>query len=328
MKAILCRGYGPPDVLRLEEVERPSPGDGEVLIRVRAAALNPLDSHLMHGRPAVARLFFGLRRPSDARWGRDVAGVVEALGGNVTRFKAGDAVFGSCRGAFAEFVCASESKLAAKPAGVTFEQAASAPVAAYTALQGLRDRGRLRAGQSVLINGAAGGVGTYAVQIARWLGAETTAVCSAANATLVGSLGAARVVDYAREDFTRSGRRYDLIFDLAGNHGLLACRRALNPGGTYVLAGMLGGGGTAGFLTFPLKALALSPFSSRRMLTFMARASGEDLEVIAGLMASGKVAPVIDSRFTLSGVAEAVRRLETKHARGKIVVDVDRSGEA
>jgi len=320
MKAIVCRRYGPPEVLACEEVERPVAGDGEVLVEVRAAGVNPLDSHLMRGRPAVARIFFGLRGPKVERPGRDVAGVVAAVGGSVTRFAAGDAVFGSCRGAFAEYACAAESALAPKPASVTFEQAAAAPVAAYTALQGLRDLGRLAPGRKVLANGAAGGVGTFAVQIARWLGAEVTGVCGAANAAMVRSLGAEHVVDYTREDFTRSAQRYDLIFDLVGNHPALACRRVLSREGTYVLAGVLGRKGMTGFLTFPLEAFLLSPFVSQRMVVLMARSSGEDLALIGDLMAAGTVTPVIDRRFALSEAPDAIRYLEAGHARGKIVI--------
>jgi len=321
MKAILCRAYGGPDVLALEEVAAPVPRPDEVLIRVRAAAVNPLDAHLMRGRPWFLRPAVGLRRPREPRCGYDVAGVVEAAGGSVARFRPGDEVFGSCRGAFAELACAAAAKLAAKPRNVTFEEAASAPVAAYTALQGLRDAARVGAGQRVLVNGAAGGVGTWAVQVAKWLGADVTAVCSAANAAMVRRIGANAVVDYAREEFTRSAGAYDAIFDLVGNHGSLACRRALRPDGIYVLAGVLGRG-MAGYLAFPLKAAALAPFSRRRMTVLMAKSRGEDLAVIADLLGSGAVAPVIDSRFPLAGVPDAVRRLETKRARGKIVISV------
>ena len=237
MKAAVYRRYGSPDVVRIEDVGKPVPKDNEVLIEVRAASVNPLDWHTMRGTPYFIRMMTGLRRPKIARLGVDVAGQVEAVGSNVTRFKPGDPVFGACSGAFAEYVCTRESALAAKPDNVTFEQAAAVPVAALTALQSLRDKGKIQPGQKVLINGAAGGVGTFAVQIARSFGADVTGVCSTRNVDMVRSIGADRAVDYTQEDFTRSGQRYDLILDLVGNHSLLACRRALNPKGTYVAAG-------------------------------------------------------------------------------------------
>jgi NADPH:quinone reductase-like Zn-dependent oxidoreductase len=327
MKAIVYHRYGPPDVLRIEDTEMPAPGDGEVLVKVRAASVNPLDSYLMRGRPHVARILFGLRRPKRNRPGVDVAGQIEAVGRNSMQFRPGDEVFGSCRGAFAEYVCASESALVRKPRNVTFEQAAAAPVAAYTALQGLRDRGRLRAGQKVLVNGAAGGVGTFAVQIAKWLGADVTGVCSARNVEMVRSIGADHVIDYARDDFTRSAQRYDLIFDLVANHSVSACRRVLNPTGIYVLAGALSGG-PAGFLVFPLTALALSPFVSQKMRMFVARTNRNDLITVGELMEAGKLVPVIEKRRGLGEVPEAIRYLEGRHARGKVVVTVEHDGDA
>src|SRR5208282_4799228 len=231
MKAVVYYQYGSPDVLKCEETEKPVPGDGEVLIKVRAASVNPLDWHFMRGTPYMLRIMAGPGQPKDKRLGVDVAGQVEGVGRNVTQFKPGDEVFGACRGAFAEYACASESALVMKPDNVTFEQAASAPVAAFTALQGLRDMGHIKPGQKVLINGAAGGVGTFAVQIAKWFGAEVTGVCSTRNVDMVRSLGADQVIDYTQEDFTERGQRYDLFFDCVGNHSLSACTRVLNPKG-------------------------------------------------------------------------------------------------
>ncbi len=322
MKAVVYHQYGSPDVLRCEELEEPIPGDDEVLIRVRAASVNPVDSHLMRGKPYVARVLFGLRKPKITRPGVDVAGQVEAVGSNVTEFKRGDEVFGSCRGAFAEYACAPASKLVIKPPNVTFEQAASVPVAAYTALQGFTDKGRIQRGQKVLINGAAGGVGTFAVQIARWLGAEVTGVCSTRNVEMVRSLGADRVIDYTQEDFTEGDQRFDLIFDLVANHSLLACRRVLHPKGTYVGAGVMGawGGRWLGPLTHLLKTLVQSWFVSQKVVQFTARPNRDDLTLMCELLATGKVTPVIDRRYTLSEVPEAIRYVAEKHARGKVVI--------
>jgi NADPH:quinone reductase-like Zn-dependent oxidoreductase len=322
MKAIVYHSYGSPDVLECEEMEKPVAGDDEVLLKVRAASVNPLDGHLLKGTPYLGRLMFGLRKPKHPRPGVDVAGQVEAVGRNVTQFKPGDEVFGSCRGAFAEYACTSESALVLKPDNVTFEQAAAAPVAAFTALQGLRDKGRLQPGQKVLINGAAGGVGTFTVQFAKWFGADVTGVCSTRNVDMVRSIGADRVIDYTREDFTRNGQRYDLIFDLVGNHPLLACRRALNPKGIYLAAGVLGasGGRWIGPLPRLLKALLLSPLVSQRFVPFIARRSQEDLTITRDLLATGKLTPVIDRCYSLSEVPQAVRYLQAGHARGKVVI--------
>ena len=237
MKAVVYYNYGSPGVLRCEEIAKPTPGDDEVLIEVRAASVNPLDWHFMRGTPYFIRLMLGLRKPKLPRLGVDVAGLVEAAGRNVTQFKPGDRVFGSCRGAFAEYVCTSQAALAVKPDNVTFEQAASVPMAALTALQAFRDKGHIQPGQKVLINGAAGGVGTFAVQIARSFGAEVTGVCSTRNVDMVRSLGADRVIDYTQGDFTGNGQQYDVILDLIANHSLSACRRILNPKGTYIAAG-------------------------------------------------------------------------------------------
>jgi NADPH:quinone reductase-like Zn-dependent oxidoreductase len=326
MKAAVFTRYGPPDIVEIEDVERPVAGDGEVLLKVRAAGVNPLDWHLMRGEPYALRLFFGLRKPRNTRLGRDVAGRVEVVGGRATRFKPGDAVFGVCRGAFAEYACASESALAVKPDNVTFEQAASVPVAGFTALQGLRDKGRIQPEHKVLINGAAGGVGTFAVQIAKSLGAEVTGVCSTRNVDMVRAIGADHVIDYTQEDFTRSGQRYDLILDCVGNHSLSACRRALNPKGRCVMVG--GPGGFWTFLARGVKALAMSPFVSRKFITFMARRNQEDLTLLRELMAAGKLTPVIDRRYQLREAAEAIGYLEEGHARGKVVITLDRSRPA
>jgi NADPH:quinone reductase-like Zn-dependent oxidoreductase len=318
MKAIVFHNYGSPDVLKYEEVEKPTAGDNEVLLRVRAAAVNPLDWHQMRGTPYILRLW-GLRKPKFTRLGVDVSGEIEAVGRNVTQFKPGDAVFGACRGAFAEYACTSDSGLVFKPDNVTFEQAASVPVAAFTALQGLRDKGQIQRGQKVLINGAAGGVGTLAVQIAKWFGADVTGVCSARNVDMVRSIGADQVIDYLQEDFTKSGQRYDLIFDCVGNHSLFACRRVLNPKGRYVVVGAPGGP-WVGPLSLVIKGLVLSRFVSQTMVMLLGRKSKEDLTIMHELMAAGKVMPVIDRRYRLIEVPAAIRYLEEGHARGKVVI--------
>ena len=323
MKAIVYHNYGSPDVLKCEEIDKPTAGDNEVLIKVHAASVNPLDWKIMIGRPYIVRILFGLRKPKFTRPGRDVAGQVEAVGRNVTQFKPGDEVFGTCHGAFAEYVCASESKLAMKPDKVTFEQAASVPVAALTALQGLRDKGQIRPGQKVLINGAAGGVGTFAVQIAKWFGADVTGVCSTRNVDMVRSIGAGRVIDYIQEDFTKSGQRYDLIFDCVGNHSLSACRRVLNPKGIYIGAGVGPVVSMIGLLARWITALVLSRFVSQKFVMFMAKLSKEDLTIMRELMESGRVTPVIDKRYRLSEVPEAIRYLAEGHARGKVVITLE-----
>ncbi len=319
MKAVVCSRYGSPDVLQIRDVEKPVPNDDEVLIEVRAASVNPADWHFMRGTPYIARLVMGLRKPKVTRLGIDVAGRVEAVGRNVTEFKPGDEVFGACRGSFAEYACTSESALVTKPGHVTFEQAASVPVAAFTALQGLRDKGQIRPGQKVLINGAAGGVGTFAVQIAKVFGADVTGVCSTRNVDMVRSIGADQVIDYTRNDFTRSGHRYDLIFDCVGNHSLSACRRVLNRKGIYL---MVGGPGGRWIDPLPrgLRALLLSRFVSQNLFMFLTRRNKGDLTTLRELMETGKVTPVIDRRYTLSEVPEAIRYLEEGHARGKVVI--------
>jgi NADPH:quinone reductase-like Zn-dependent oxidoreductase len=323
MKAAFYTRYGPPNVVQVKDVEKPVPKDDEVLIKVRAASVNPLDWHFMRGKPYFVRIPAGLRKPKDGRLGVDVAGRVEAVGRNVTQFKPGDEVFGACRGAFAEYACASESALAAKPNNVTFEQAAAVSVAARTALQGLRDKGKTQAGQKVLINGAAGGVGTFAVQIAKSFGADVTGVCSTRNVDMVRSIGADHVIDYTREDFTKRGQRYNLIFDCVGNHSLLACRRILNPKGIYIAVGGPSGGWMIGFLARAITAPVLSWFVSQKLVMVLARPSKEDLTVMHGLMKAGKVTPVIDKRYRLSEVPEAIRYLEERHARGKVVITLE-----
>ncbi len=327
MKAIVYHNYGSPDVLQCEEIEKPTAGDNEVLIKVRAASVNPLDWHLMRGKPYIGRLLFGLRKPKITRPGRDVAGQVEAVGRNVTQFKPGDEVFGSCRGAFAEYACTSESALVIKPDNVTFEQAASAPVAAFTALQGLRDKGQIQPGQKVLINGAAGGVGTFAVQLAKSFGAGVTGVCSTRNVDMVRSIGADHVIDYTQEDFTKGEQRYDLILDNVGNRSLSDCRRVLVSKGILVL----NGGGSLGqsegrwiaSLARSIAALVLSPFVSQKVVMFLASINKQDLVVLKELMEAKKVTPVIDRCYTLSEVPEAIRYLEEGHARGKVVITME-----
>ncbi len=320
MKAIVFHQYGAPAVLQCEEIEKPVVGDDEVLIKVRAASVNPLDWHFMRGVPYLVRIAAGLRRPKITRLGVDVAGEVEAVGRNVTQFKPGDEVFGSCRGAFAEYVCTSESALVVKPENMTFEQAASVPVAVFTALQGLRDRGQIKPGQKVLINGAAGGVGTLAVQIAKWFGADATGVCSTRNVDMVRSIGADRVIDYTQDDFTKSGQRYDLIFDCVGNHSLSACRRVLDPKGAYIVVGGPSSRWMIGLLARLIKMVALSRLSSQSLVMVLAKSSKEDLTLIRELMGAGKVTPVIDRRYGLCEVPEAIRYLEEGHARGKVVI--------
>ena len=319
MKAIVYRHFGSPDVLRCEEVDQPVPRDGEVLIQVHAAGLNPLDWRLMEGDPSFVRLLAGrekLKRP-----GRDVAGLIEAVGAGVTPFKPGDAVFGTCRGALAEFVCTPASAVAMKPENVTFEQAASVPVAAFTALQGLRDKGHVQPGQKVLINGAAGGVGTFAVQLAKYYGAEVTGVCSTRNGDLVRSIGADRVIDYTQEDFAAGHERYDAILDCHVNHALSAVRRVLKPRGAYVIIGGPSGGSLA-ILGGMVGLLVLAPFTKQKLGTMMARANQADLNLLGELMQSGKVMPVMDRCYTLGEAADAMRYLEQGHARGKVVVTV------
>jgi NADPH:quinone reductase-like Zn-dependent oxidoreductase len=325
MKAIVFRSYGSPDDLRYEDVEKPTAGGDEVLVRVMAASVNPLDG-VVRGTPYIIRLATGLPRPKDTRLGRDVAGRVEAVGRNVTQFKPGDEVFGVCRGAFADHACASESNLVMKPVNLTFEQAAAVPVAALTALQGLRDKGQIQRGQKVLINGSAGGVGTFAVQIAKSFGTHVTAVCSTRNVEMVRSIGADRVIDYTQDDFTRSGQRYDLIFDLVANHSLLACRRVLNPNGVHVAAGAVGVPNKVSvFLARAVISPVLSRFVSQKFVVFITKMRKEDLTIMCDLVKTRTVTPVIDRRYGLREVSQAIRYLEEGHARGKVVITVSDS---
>jgi NADPH:quinone reductase-like Zn-dependent oxidoreductase len=320
MKAIVYRCYGPPEVLVFEDIDKPPVADDEVLVRVRAASVNPLDWHYMRGTPYIMRIGAGVGAPKSPRLGVDFAGTVVAVGRNVKRLKPGDEVFGAKYGAFAEYVAVREDRaVVQKPSNVTFEQAAAVPIAAITALQALRDKGRIQAGQTVLINGASGGVGTFAVQIAKSFGAEVTGVCSTRNVDLVRSIGADHVIDYTTEDFTQSDQRYDLILDMVGNHPLLRLRGVLAPKGTLVIVG-----GKSGNWISPMdrliKAALLSPFVKQGMMKLLADTNQADLALLADLMQSGKVTPVIDRRYALSEVPEAIRYLEEGHARGKVVI--------
>jgi NADPH:quinone reductase-like Zn-dependent oxidoreductase len=327
MKAVVYTNYGSPDVLEIRDIKKPVPNDDQVLIKVRAASINPLDWHFMEGTPYIMRAIgVGLRKPKDPRLGVDYAGTVEAVGKNVTQFKPGDEVLGGKSGAFAEYVCArADRAIVLKPANITFEQAASVPIAAITALQGLRDKGKIQPGQKVLINGASGGVGTFAVQIAKSFGADVTGVCSTRNLDMVRSLGADHVIDYTKEDFTKNGQRYDLILDNVGTQPLSGFRRVLNPNGILVMIGGGGpnDGGLIGPLGRPVKALLLSPFISQKMGMLMAELNKKDLTILGDLMQSGKVTPVIDRTYPLSQIAEAIRYLEQGHARGKVVITVE-----
>jgi NADPH:quinone reductase-like Zn-dependent oxidoreductase len=320
MKAILRRRYGPAGVLTCEETEQPAVGEADVLIKVRAASVNPRDWHFMTGEPYFIRMMTGLREPEDARLGTDVAGQIEATGRNVTRFKAGDDVFGWCKGAFADYACATEAALTVKPPQVTFEQAACVATAGLTALQGLRDRGRIQPGQKVLINGAAGGIGTFAVQIARAFGADVTGVCSTRNLDLVRSIGGGHAIDYTKEDFTRSGQRYDLILDCIGNHSLFAVRRALTHTGRFVAVGGQSGRWMIGPMARAITAPLLSRFVSQTLMMSLTRPSHEDLISMSELLAAGTVTPVIDRLYQLSEVPAAVAHVGEGHARGKVVI--------
>lgn len=326
MKAVVYCDYGVAN-LKFQDIEKPTPADDQLLVRVRAASVNPLDWHYVEGTPYLMRaLAAGLRKPKDTQLGVDFAGTVEAVGKNVTKFKPGDEVFGGRTGAFADYVCVRESRaVALKPANISFEEAASVPIAAITALQALRDKGQLQAGQKVLINGASGGVGTFAVQIAKDRGAEVTGVCSTRNLDLVRSLGADHVIDYTKEDFTKRGQLYDLIIDNVGNRSLSECRRVLKPKGTFVLVG--GGGaneqGLIGPMAKPVKLMLVSPFVSQKLAMILAELNHDDLALLADLMQSGKVKPVIDRTYKLSEVPEAIKYVEQGHARGKVVVTAE-----
>lgn len=322
MKAIVYCDYGSPDVLKLEEIEKPTPADDQILVRVRAVSVNPLDWHYMRGTPYVMRMGAGLRKPEETRLGVDFAGTVEAVGKNVTQFKPGDDVFGGKTGAFAQYVTARERNLVAKPANITFEQAAAVPIAALTALQAVRDTGKVKAGQQVLINGASGGVGTFAVQIAKSLGANVTGVSSTRNVELVKSIGATQAIDYTKEDYTKGSQRYDAIIDMVGNRSLSENRRVLTPNGIYVMVG-----GEKGNWISPMDRVAAmyvySKFVEQKMSMMLANITTGDLGVMRDLMQAGKVKPVIDRTYPLAQLPEAIRYLEEGHARGKVVVTVE-----
>ena len=325
MKAIVNCEYGVEN-LQLRDIEKPTPADNEVLVRVRAASINPADGHLIRG-VWLMRPMLGMRKPKNTRFGTDFAGVVEAVGKNVTDFKPGNEVFGAVRGAVAEYRCVRADKgIVLKPANITFEQAGSVAIAGLTALQGLRDKGHVQAGQKVLVNGASGGVGTFTVQIAKAFGADVTGVCSTRNVDLVKSIGADRVIDYTREDFTKSDQRYDMIYDLVGNHSFSERRQILAPNGFCVLAGMGGAGlhpESWGRLRSNFASAFRSNFTSQKFVTFIAKLTKDDLNVLRDLMAAGKVAPVIDHTYKLDQTQAAVRYLEEGHARGKIVITTE-----
>ena len=320
MKAIVQTGYGSTDVFELREIEKPAVDDEGVLVRVRAASVNALDWHLMRGIPSIIRLTTGLRRPKSPVPGVDVAGTVAVVGRNVTHFKPGDEVFGMRSGAFAEYVAGKERNFVPKPAGFTFEQAAAVPVAGETALQGLRDKGQIRPGQKVLVNGASGGVGSFAVQVAKSFGTTVTGVCSPRNVDLVRSMGADRVIDYTQEDFIRDGKRYDMLFDVAGNHSWSDCKKVLTPNGTHVVAGQ-SSREKPSILPFILAPLA-SRFRRQKVVTFIAKHSNADLLALKELMEAGKLTPIIDRTFPLRDVPEAIRYLGEGHPRAKIVITV------
>jgi len=326
MKAITHCEYGSSDVLKLEDVEKPVPNDNQLLVKVHAASVNPLD--LTIRGPLLIRPLLGLRKPKDTRLGVDYAGSVEAVGKNVTNFKPGDEVFGGKNGAIAEYVCVlADRAVVAKPGNMTFEQAAAVPVAAITALQGLRDKGKIQAGQKVLINGASGGVGTFAVQIAKSFGTEVTGVCSTRNVDLVRSIGADHVIDYTKEDFTRTDQRYDLIFDLVGNHSFSERRHILNPNGICVMAGLGGAGWHEGFATRLLGELngyLRSRLVNQKFIAYIAQFNKADMSILADLMQTGKITPVIDRTFRFNETADALRYLETGHARGKVVINLEK----
>jgi NADPH:quinone reductase-like Zn-dependent oxidoreductase len=321
MQAIVYHRYGSPDVLEYAEIEKPVPTADQVLIQVHAASVNPYDWHFLRGTPSLIRLLTGLRSPRFPRLGADGSGIVVAVGTNVTSFKPGDSVFGVCKGAFAEYACASQGELAIQPPGLSFQQTASVPIAGITALQGLRDCGHLQSGQNILINGAAGGVGTFAVQIAKSFGAQVTGVCSTRNAELIQSIGADQVIDYTSEDFTRAGRLYDVIFDLVGNHSLAAVRRALSPKGIFVGCG--GGGpekSSSELLAGMLGRMVVTPFATQKLTGVLAKVNAGDLNTLGGLLQSGQIKPVLDRTYTLRNVADAIRYVESCHARGKVTI--------
>ena len=320
MKSIVYYKDGFQNVLKLVETEKPAPAEDEVLIKVHAASVNPLDYHLLR-HAFLRRVISTTGKNKITRPGRDVAGVVESAGRNVTQFKVGNEVFGLCNGSFADYVCARESGLTLKPHNISFEQAAAAPVVGLTALQGLRDKANVQIGQKVLINGAAGGVGTFAVQIAKSFGAKVSGVCSTRNVDMVQSLGADTVIDYTRQDYI--SEQYDVIFDLVANHSITEHRRALTAKGIYLGLGMIGISNTMGMMVRLVPQLVLSPFISQKLISFTAKADQKDLSTLGAMMESGKITPVIDRCYKLSEAGEAVSYLEAKHARGKVIIDMD-----
>ena len=327
MKAIVYHEYGSPDVLELQDVDKPVVEDDEVLVRVRAASANPADWHFMRGVPYVMRPQSGLRKPKNGFLGRDIAGEVEAVGNDVTGFRPGDEVFANVEsGGFAEYASVAEGLLVATPVNLTFEQAAAVPLAALTALQGLRDAGHVQPEQKVLIIGASGGVGTFAVQITKSLGADVTGVCSTRNMELVRSLGADHVIDYTQADFTQSGQKYDLVFQLAGTSSPSDLRRSLTSEGTLVLSSGDSDGRWIGPVDRLVKAAVLSPFVSQKLGSFLAKPNRDDLQFLKELIEAGKLMPVIDRTYPLSEVPEAIRYLEEGHARGKVVIAVGTDG--
>jgi NADPH:quinone reductase-like Zn-dependent oxidoreductase len=323
MQAIVYHRYGPPDVLQLAEIEVPTPAENQVLIRVRNASVNPYDWHFLLGTPSVFRLFVGILRPKSPRLGADLSGEVESVGSKVTRFRPGDYVFGTGQGAFAQYACVPQDQLALKPASISFEQAASLPIASLTAMQGLRDSARLQPSQYLLVNGAAGGVGTFAVQIAKQMGAHVTGVCSTRNVDLVRSLGADDIIDYTREDFTQSGCRYDAIFDLVGNRSLSDLRRVLEPRGVLVPCG----GGGPERTSFEILAPMLGQFVAayfipQRIAGLLAKVNTQDLQHVAALVEAGSINPFLDRIYPLAETANAIRYVEQGHARGKVVIAI------
>ena len=328
MRAYLYQQYGPPGVLKLEDRPKPVPAADEVLIKVHAASINPYDWHFLRGEPYLLRLMAGVGQPKDPRLGADLAGEVEAVGSSVTRFKPGDAVFGVGKGAFAEFACAKDSQVALKPANISFEQAAAVPIAGLTALQALRKAGlpqpnpQIASPSKALINGASGGVGTFSVQIAKAFGAHITAVCSTRNVEMVRSLGADRVMDYTREDFTKTAERFDIILDNVGNRPLLACRRLLVPKGIYIGAGGSAGRWMVATIARAITSIVLSAFSARKFLGVFAKLTTDDLTILHNLMQSGKVTPVLDRSYPFAELPQAIAYLEEGHARGKVILTV------
>jgi NADPH:quinone reductase-like Zn-dependent oxidoreductase len=323
MKAAVYRCYGSTDVLKIEKIAKPIPADNRVLVKVQAASVNPLDWHYMQGKPYVMRPGSGIGAPNSIHMGADFAGTIESVGKDVKRFKPGDEVFGDRDGAFAEYVSVGENgAIALKPSNMSMEQAAAVPIAGITALQALRDKGKIQSGQKVLINGASGGVGTFAVQIAKSYGAEVTGVCSGKNADMVRSIGADHVIDYTKDDFTRGSERYDLIIDNVGNHSSSEIRRVLKPNGSVVTVGGPSDNAWLGPLTGLLSDMIVSRFVSQKMIFMLAQANKEDMDVLRDMMQAGKLTPVIDRRYKLEQTAEAIGYLEQGHARGKVIITV------